>query len=328
MAASTDLFARRNRARIVAVVVIAACNYVLSVALAAVGVALSLVLLAIFKLDIWPDSVEVLELMGYGIGGICALAFAVGFFAALVRIPFARRNLERRVLEETGATVIADDAHREVRNLLEGLAIAAGITPPRYAVIDDAAPNSFGVGTKPKDAIVAVTTGLCDELSRDEVEAVLAYEITRIRSYDVALASWTVALTGGAISALDSDGGLVSGIVGFVPRRVADWLQVWALHDQGIERDRAAVRFTRNPAALLRALERLDADTTDVGHVTRATAPLWIEFPARVLADSPTRATRRLSQSLLLDERIAALRTLAHLDATEPADPVNPVTPA
>ena len=64
MAASTDLFERRNRARIAAVVLIAAVNYVISVALAAVAVALSLVLLAIFKLEIWPDSVEMLELMG------------------------------------------------------------------------------------------------------------------------------------------------------------------------------------------------------------------------------------------------------------------------
>ena len=108
----------------------------------------------------------------------------------------------------------------------------------------------------------------------------------------------------------------MSGIIGFVPRRLAEWLQVWALRDQGTERDRAAVRFTRNPASLLRALEKLDADATQVGRVTRATAPLWIEFPAQVLAGSPTRATRRLSESLLLDERIAALRTLAHLDSS------------
>jgi heat shock protein HtpX len=321
VAAATDLFARRNRARIVAVVLIAACNYVLAVALAAVAIALSLVLLAIFKFEIWPDSVGMLKVMGWGIGGICAVAFVIGFFTALVRIPFARRNLERRVLAETGATVITDDSHTEVRNLLEGLAIAAGITPPRYAVIEDLAPNSFGVGTKPKDAIVAVTSGLCDELTRDQLEAVLAYEVTRIRSYDVALSSWTVALTGGAISALDSDGGLVSGVVGFLPRRLAEWLQVWALRDQGTERDRAAVRFTRNPASLLHALEKLDADTTDVGRVTRATAPLWIEFPATVLAGSPTRATRRLSESLLLDERITALRTLAHLETSGSADP-------
>ena len=319
MAAATDLFARRNRARIVAVVLIAACNYVLSVAVAAVAVALSLVLLAIFRFEIWPDSVAMLQVMGYGIAGICAVAFVVGFCTALVRIPFARRNLERRVLAETGATVVAGDSHREVRNLLDGLAIAAGIPPPRYAVISDPAPNSFGVGTKPNQAIVAVTTGLCDVLTRDELEAVLAYEVTRIRSYDVALASWTVALTGGAIAALDGDGGLVSSVLGFVPRRLAEWLQVWALRDQGTERDRAAVRFTRNPASLLRALEKLDADATQVGRVTRATAPLWIEFPAQVLAGSSTRATRRLSKSLLLDERIAALRTLARLDSTDPA---------
>jgi len=340
VAATTDLFARRNRARIVVVVLVAACNYVLAVALAAVAIALGLVLLAVFKLEIWPDSVAMLEVMGWGIGGICAVAFVIGFVTALVRIPFARRNLEGRVLAETGATVVIDDSHpadpypadpypadpyREVRNLLDGLAIAAGIPSPRYAVISDPAPNSFGVGTKPNEAIVAVTSGLCDQLSRDELEAVLAYEVTRIRSHDVALASWTVALTGGAISALDSDGGALSGVIGFVPRRVAEWLQVWALRDQGTERDRAAVRFTRNPASLLRALEKLDADTTEVGRVTRATAPLWIEFPAKVLAGSSTRATRRLSESLLLDERIEALRTLAHLDATNAADQGHPL---
>ena len=75
----------------------------------------------------------------------------------------------------------------------------------------------------------------------------------------------------------------MSGIVGFVPRRIAEWLQVWALRDQGTERDRAAVRFTRNPASLLRALEKLDADTTGDHARTRATAPLWIEFPASAL---------------------------------------------
>jgi hypothetical protein len=50
-----------------------------------------------------------------------------------------------------------------------------------------------------------------------------------------------------------------------------------------------------------------------VGRVSRATAPLWIEFPARVLQGASTRATRRLAKSLLLDERIAGLRELARM---------------
>ena len=101
-------------------------------------------------------------------------------------------------------------------------------------------------------------------------------------------------------------------MLGYLPRRVGEWLQVWALRDQGIERDRAAIRFTRNPGSLIRALEKLDADTKATQHVSRATAPLWVEFPAHVLGPSPSKASRRLAKELLLDERLEYLRALAH----------------
>ncbi len=221
------------------------------------------------------------------------------------------------MLAETGAVVSDADDHRELRNLLDGLAIAGGIPAPRFAVITDAAPNSFGVGTRPENTIVGVTTGLSEQLTRDELEAVLAYEVSRIRSWDVALASWTVALTGGAISALhddDSGMGMLKAVIGWIPRHVAERLQIWALRGQGRERDRAAVRFTRNPASLIRALEKLDANQSEITCVTRATAPLWIEFPARVLGDSQSRASRELGRALLLDERIDVLRELADME--------------
>jgi Zn-dependent protease with chaperone function len=102
-----------------------------------------------------------------------------------------------------------------------------------------------------------------------------------------------------------------------VSRRLAESLQLWALRDQGVERDRIAVQFTRNPAALIRALEKLDADTDNIRHVTRATGPLWLEFPANVLGASPSSAMRRLARELLLDERIDNLRELAG-DGTRP----------
>ena len=213
------------------------------------------------------------------------------------------------MLAETGAVIADPAAYVQLRNLLEGVAIAGGIPVPRFAVIDDPAPNSFGVGTRPTSTILGVTTGLSEQLTRDELEAVLAYEVSRIRSWDVALASWTVALTGSAITALDGSGDsdLFKGVIGWLPRRFAEWLQVWALRDQGVERDRAGVRFTRNPASLIRALEKLDADPSQISRVSRATAPLWIEFPASALGNSGSRETRRLAQELLLDERIDAL---------------------
>ena len=70
------------------------------------------------------------------------------------------------------------------------------------------------------------------------------------------------------------------------------------------------MRFTRNPASLIRALEKLDADSSEITCVSRATAPLWIEFPAHALGGSPSANARRLAHSLLLDERIDALRQL------------------
>jgi heat shock protein HtpX len=313
MADRVDLFERRNRLRIVVLVVLATLNYVIAVVMAAISVGIGFALAILFQgADAFANS-DAFPFFAIGLGLVVVVSVVIGILVGLFRIPFLRRSLERRVLQETGAHIVQPDEQAMVRNLLEGLAIASGLPPPRVAVIDDPAPNSFGVGTRPSNTVIGITTGLRGTLSRDELEAVLAYEVSRIRSWDVALSSWTVALTGGAISAVDDpeDDNFLKAVLGLVPRRLAESLQVWALRDQGVERDRVAVRFTRNPASLIRALEKLDADASRIRHVSRATGPLWLEFPAHVLGSNPSRATRRLARELLLDERIDHLRELA-----------------
>ncbi len=301
-----------NRGRIAVLLVLATLNYMLATALAAVAVALGLVAWGMFEGGIFPDDADGFRIFGILIGGIVVVSFVVGLVLALLKIPLQRRRLERRVLSETGAHVADPDEHPRVRNLLEGLAIAAGLPAPRFAIIEDPAPNSFGVGTRPSRTIVAVTTGLIDKLSRDELEAVLAYEVSRMGSWDVALSSWTVALTGGAIASRDGDNPF-SLLLGWAPTKLAEWLQTWALKGQASDRDRRAIHFTRNPGSLVRALEKLDEDPSQVGRVTRSTAPLWVEFPAKALGTSSSRATRTLGKELLLDERIDELRRLAKL---------------
>ena len=127
------------------------------------------------------------------------------------------------------------------------------------------------------------------------------------------MSSWAVALTSGAISAVDDpeDDNLLKAFLEFAPRRLAESLQVWAVRDQGVERDRVAVQFTRNPASLIRALEKLDADASRIRRVSRSTAPLWLEFPSQVVGPTPSRAAQRLARELLLDERLHHLRELA-----------------
>ena len=170
----------RNRGRIATLLVLATLNYVLATALAAVAAALGLALWAMFEGGIFPDDADSLKILGILLGGIVVLSFTVGLVLAVFKIPLQRRRLERRVLAETGAHVAAPDEHPRVRNLLEGLAIAAGLPVPRFAVVDDPAPNSFGVGTRPTRTVIAVTTGLVEKLSHDELEAILAYEVSRI----------------------------------------------------------------------------------------------------------------------------------------------------
>jgi heat shock protein HtpX len=308
----------RNRGRITALLVLATLNYCIATALAAVAVAIGIILWAVFEGGIFPDDADSLRLFGIGVAVIVVGSAVIGLVLSVFRIPMQRRRLERRVLAETGAHLANPDEHVRVRNVLEGLAIAAGLPRPRFAIIEDLAPNSFGVGTRPKKTVIAVTTGLIEKLSRDELESILAYEVSRTGSWDVALSSWTVALTGGAIAARDGDN-LISAFLGWLPARFAEWLQTWALRGQAQERDETAIKFTRNPASLVRALEKLDEDPSQVGTVSRSTAPLWVEFPAKALGGSSTRATRKLAEELVLDERIERLRELASLGPRDTA---------
>jgi heat shock protein HtpX len=299
-----------NRLRIAVVIVLATLSYWLAVMLSAVATTLAVIVGGLLNgADFGFIDGDALAVIGVLILCVIALSAVVGSVIALCRLPFQRRHLEERVLIETGATIAAADDHPRVRNLLEGLAIAAGIPPPRFAILHTPVPNSFGVGTRPQNTIVAVTDGLIDKLTRDELEAVLAYEVSRIGSLDIALSSWTVALTAGAIDTVDdrgSDDRPLHAFFGYLPRVFAQWLQAYAVKNQVRERDRIALSFTRHPMALVRALEKLHADQSEVTVVTRATAPLWLEFPTKVAG--PTEFGQRLARELGLDRRIAHLR--------------------
>lgn len=313
-----DLFARRNRLRILGLLVMATVVYWMAICAAAVATAI-IGLLWLFSEAGVPDSFELLEWTGIFVLVVLALSVVIGSFLSLFRLPSLRRKLEKQVLTETGAHIAVPDEFPEVRNILEGLALSAGIPVPRFAVIPDPVPNSFGVGTRPKKTIIGITSGLPDTLTRDELEAALSYEVSRIGSWDIALSSWAVALTSGAIAAAEADD--LKAIVGWIPARMAEWLQAWALRDQGENRDRIAVQFTRHPEALITALEKLDAEQGEVRRVSRATAPLWLEVPQGVYGGAMSKRSKRLGTSLLLQERIGRL---AHLAGLPPRPKVTP----
>jgi heat shock protein HtpX len=84
----------------------------------------------------------------------------------------------------------------ELWRMVENLSITAGVPMPRLFIVPDESPNAFAAGRSPKQAIVAVTTGLLERLDEEELEGVLAHEMSHIRNYDVRLMTWAAVLAG------------------------------------------------------------------------------------------------------------------------------------
>jgi heat shock protein HtpX len=238
-----------------------------------------------------------------GIPTIGAVGIAAG---ALVLTWFMSKSAPGVALRATRAQPANRSEHQQLHNLVEGLALAAGIPKPAVYVVDDPAPNAFATGHDPEDAAIAVTTGLLAKLERSELEGVLAHELAHIRNHDIRIMTLAVA-TAGAIALIadmfwralwwgginggrssrrknDNGGAQVIMIIGFLvvlvlaPLAAAMLRAAISRSREGLA-DASAVEITRNPAGLRRALEKLQADVTVVRHTSHATAHLWIEAP-------------------------------------------------
>ncbi len=237
------------------------------------------------------------------IGGIVAAVIAVviafgGTFAGF-------QASDRVAIAATGARPADPVEHARLHNVVEEMAISAGLPKPRVYVVDDPAPNAFATGKNPERAAIAATTGLLAKLDRAELQGVIAHEMAHIRNNDILVMTVAVA-TAGAIALLadlfwrllyfggitgargrDRNGNQAQAIiaaVGFVFVLVLAPLAA-ALLRAAISRSRegladaSAVELTRHPEGLRKALEKLDADVTVVRRTSHATSHLWIEAP-------------------------------------------------
>ncbi|HCG00145.1 MAG TPA: zinc metalloprotease HtpX [Chloroflexi bacterium] len=117
---------------------------------------------------------------------------------------------DKMVLAASGARIVSREQAPEIYGMIERLAQAAALPTPKVAIIDSAMPNAFATGRSPKHAVVAVTTGLIQKLPPQEVEAVLAHEMTHIRHRDMTI--MTMASSFAAVAAFITSWGLWFGI--------------------------------------------------------------------------------------------------------------------
>ena len=111
----------------------------------------------------------------------------IAAIAAAAAIAFSQWRGSQLVLTTAGAVPADPERYRQLHNIVEALAIGGGIPVPSVYVIEDPSPNAFATGMAPDRAAVTVTTGLLEQMNRQELEGVMAHELSHIKNYDIRL---------------------------------------------------------------------------------------------------------------------------------------------
>src|SRR5437879_7666886 len=153
--------------------------------------------------------VGLVALLAYVLGAV-AVGGNAGFFIlpfALARSGGSSRGAyfagDRIVLGMSPAHEVSDQQEPQLHHVIEELAIGAGIPKPKVYVIEDSAPNAFATGRDPAHSSVAVTRGLLDKLDRNELQGVIAHELSHVRNFDIRVMLIVAVLLG--MAALLSD---------------------------------------------------------------------------------------------------------------------------
>lgn len=285
-------------------------------------------------------------LVGWVFGEFAGIGWwgLVGALALSVVMTWGSYFASDRIALSMSRAVPADEtAHRELHNIVEGLSIAAGIPKPRVYVVNDLAPNAFATGRNPEHAAVAATTGLLESLSRDELEGVMAHELSHVTNRDTLVMTIAVTLVGVIVLLADwmlralwwggggrrrGGAGLPVALLGLVlmilAPLIARLLQLAISRRREFLADADGVFLTRHPQGLIGALEKLRADETVVRTASKATAHLWIESPIARHAGSKRTSrpgawlNRLFDTHPPLEERIAVLREITFGAAPAP----------
>lgn len=215
------------------------------------------------------------------------------------------------VLKSTGAVPVNpnDPLQKQLLNVVEEMKIAAGLPMPKVYVIPDYDSNALATGRDPQHCAIAVTDSLLKEVDRDELQGVIAHEMSHIRNYDIRLMTIIASLVGAVVligdsvteglkrgmesSAYDTADGEKGGewILMF-PLWVISWLigvvlapMVLKVMAMGVSRSReyladaSGAELTRNPASLASALKKIGCDRIPTSSINRATAHICIVDP-------------------------------------------------
>jgi len=250
----------------------------------------------------------------------------LGVLAALYAYYFGSAT----VLSAMGAREADPGQYQQLYNIVQTLSIGSGLPVPKVYVIEDPSPNAFATGRDPKHAAVTVTTGLLQMMNREELEGVLAHEMSHVRNYDVRLLLVVTTMVGMAalISSAVWNGalrirsrnsqailvvlaiGLVFTLIAFI---VGPIMQLALSRQRESLADVSGVELTRNPAGLINALKKIAQNDKPPEKFNHAVAAMCIDNPTE---HHGTFFNHLFDTHPPIEERIAALEKIASVQQT------------
>jgi heat shock protein HtpX len=270
------------------------------------------------------DAVPLVSKAGVAAAGLMA-AVSVGWSA--LSLAFG----DKMVLTMANAKQIDKADAPQLYNVVEEMAIAAGVPMPKVMVLETDALNAFATGSKPGNGTIAVTRGLLNSLSRDELQGVVAHEMSHLANLDtrymvvVGVTVGLIALVcdmllrslawgrGNRSSSDDKKGGgnalliILLIVVAILAPIAAKFVQMAVSRQREYLADATSVQFTRNPNGLISALGKLAEKAEPFPGVSRATQHLFIVNPVQTFT---AKSSALLATHPDIADRIARLRNL------------------
>lgn len=272
--------------------------------------------------------------LGWFIGVYMEQGYGITVLAVVLSIAMTLISYysgDKIALASTGAKEIKKEDNPYVYRLVENLTITAGTPMPKVYIIDSPALNAFATGRDPKHASIALTTGIISALQNEELEGVIAHELSHIKNYDIRVMTIVVVLVG-AIALLsnmffrarlfgiggrrDSDSkggggqlGAIIMIVGIallvISPMIAELIKLAISRKREYLADASGALLTRYPEGLARALEKISQSKTPLQTASAATAHLFIANPLKTKS-----FTSMFSTHPPIEERIKKLRKM------------------
>lgn len=265
---------------------------------------------------------------------VAGIAAAIAFVLTLCSYFWGASAL----LGMSGARRIAKADDPQLFNVVDEVCIAADVPLPRIYLINDTAMNAFATGRNPEHASVAITTGLRQKLARDQLQAVMAHELSHIRHNDILFATLMAVMVGVLVMLCDvflrsifrggiggrgrsrgrssskGSGGVVYVVIiilalllAVIAPILAKIIQLSLSRQREYLADAGSVELTRDPEGMIGALMKLDGDKEVLEVANRATAPLYIVHPIKKFE---ARAKSIFSTHPPIKDRVARLKSL------------------